>query len=423
MLTRFEQTRVENTLMTQNDTAVISPSFARSQSLRAVNNRQLLASLRYNSLQNALVSGIFVIFFAQQGGSPQLWKWWTGFALVVAARAGVLRWLEVTEGVDESVRSAAIYGCIGATALAWGVAPLACVAADAELSFILAVSWVTIVVSGGANAFQEDSVATTALVVPATVPALVVLISNHDRTSYAVVAALGLIYAHMAISNMRARHTRTIEQQLKDENTKLMAEYKSQARLASAEIERRLHIERELRAARHRAERLSSLDGLTGIANRRYFDEKLKAELARTFRAQKPLALVLLDVDCFKQYNDTLGHGAGDDCLAKIGKILAGYARRSGDLAARYGGEEFVLLLPESDLAAAVSIAERVRMSIVDRAIPHAKSEVANYITASFGVASFTPNADHTARQLIEAADQALYQAKKTGRNRVVSAA
>lgn len=408
--------------MTQDDSTLEPPSQGSAPSVRVENNRHLLRELRYNSVQNVLVSGIFIVFFAQQSASTLLWTWWSGFAVFVAVRAGVLRWLEVAEPVKESTRSAAIYACIGATALAWGFAPLACVPSNSEMSFILAVSWVSIVVLGGAAAFQDDPVATAALALPATLPSIVILFLNQNRTSYVVVVALGLIYAHLAIGVVRARRAHSIELQLKNENAKLMAEYQSQARLASAEIERRLHMERELRAARHRAERLSSLDGLTGIANRRYFDEQLEAELARTFRAQKPVGLVLMDIDCFKQYNDTLGHGAGDDCLAEIGKILAGYARRSGDLAARYGGEEFVLLLPESDLAAALSIAESVRMSIVERAIPHPASEIAEYVSASFGVASLTPSADHTARQLVEAADQALYQAKNTGRNRVVSA-
>ncbi len=409
--------------MTQDDSTLEPPSEGPTPSVRDENNRHLLGELRYNSVQNVLVSGIFVIFFAQHSGSTMLWTWWSGFAVLVAVRAGVLRWMEVAQPVNEPMCSKAIYACIGATALAWGFAPLACVPSHSEMSFILAVSWVSIVVLGGAGAFQDDPIATAVLALPATLPSIVILLANQDRTSYVVVAALGLIYAHLAIGVVRARRARAIELQLKDENANLMAEYQSQARLASAEIERRLHMERELRAARHRAERLSSLDGLTGIANRRYFDEQLESELARTFRAQKPVGLVLMDVDCFKQYNDTLGHGAGDDCLAEIGKILAGYARRSGDLAARYGGEEFVLLLPESDLAAALGIAESVRMSIIERAIPHPASEVAAVVTASFGVASLTPGAEHTARQLVEAADRALYQAKNAGRNRVESAA
>lgn len=396
---------------------------ALAQTMRREKNRLLLSELRYNSVQNILVSGIFACFFSQIADSSRLWYWWAGFAIVAAARAGILRWLEVADGLDESRRSTAIYTCIGATALAWGVAPLACGSAGPELSFILAVSWVMVIVIGGANAFQADTAATAALALPATVPALVVLITAPDRISFTIAAAIGLVYAHLAAGNARARRTRAVELRLQNENAQLMQKYQKRARLASEELDRRVHLEHELRTARHLAERLASLDGLTGIANRRYFDEQLNAEIARGFRGRKPVSVVLMDIDCFKQFNDSFGHGAGDDCLAEIGKILTGFARRGGDLAARYGGEEFVLLLPGSDAAAAARIAENVRAAIFAREIAHGASDIAPYVTASFGVATVTPTIDDTARQLVEAADKALYEAKKAGRNRVISAA
>ncbi|MFT4585161.1 MAG: diguanylate cyclase (GGDEF)-like protein [Gammaproteobacteria bacterium] len=388
----------------------------------AENNRVLLAELRYNSIQNILVSGIFAVFFFHQSGSREIFVWWTVFAVVVLARSVILRWLQATNQIEETQRSLAIYACIGVTALMWGFAPLASGSAYHDLSFILAVSWVLIVVIGGVNAFDADPVATAALALPATVPSLLMLIANQDRASFAVVVAIGLTYAHVTVGNIRARRALHIELSLKAENAALLQKYETQVRLATEELERRLHNERELRAARHRAEQLSSLDGLTGIANRRYFDEQIKSELGRAFRAHKPVSVVLLDIDCFKQFNDTLGHSAGDDCLAEIGKVLSNFARRDGDTAARFGGEEFVLLLPESDHRAALGIAESLRASIVDRAIAHPASAVAGYVTASFGVATLTPTADHTPRQLIEAADKALYGAKKAGRNQVVSA-
>jgi diguanylate cyclase (GGDEF)-like protein len=287
--------------------------------------------------------------------------------------------------------------------------------------FLLAVSWVLIVVIGGVSAFHADPFATAALALPATLPSLIALLSNNERASLVVVLGIALTYGHIIVSTIRARRARTIELALRDENAALLQKYESQARLASAELERRLHNERELRAARHRAEQLSSLDGLTGIANRRFFDEQLKIELARAFRGQNPLSVVLIDIDCFKQINDTLGHSAGDDCLATIGSVLERFACRGGDLAARYGGEEFVLLLPVSDLAAASRVAERVRQAIVDCNIAHPSSIVADHVTASFGVASITPSVDDTPRELFDAADKALYEAKRTGRNRVVS--
>ncbi|MDA0824469.1 MAG: GGDEF domain-containing protein, partial [Proteobacteria bacterium] len=390
---------------------------------RAEKNRALLAELRYSNIQNVLVSGIFVLFFVHQSDSNDIFLWWTIFAVVVLARSAMLRWLQATREIEETQRSLAVYACIGVTALMWGFAPLASGTSFHDLSFILAVSWVLIVVIGGVNAFHADPIATAALALPATVPSLLTLIANQDRASFAVVVAIGLTYAHVTVGNIRARRALHIELSLKAENLALLQKYETQARLASEEIERRLHNERELRAARHRAEQLSSRDSLTGIANRRYFDEQLESELARAFRAQKPVSIVLLDIDCFKQFNDTLGHSAGDDCLAEIGEVLGNFARRSGDTAARFGGEEFVLLLPGSEDCAAREIAEQLKQAIVDRGIMHPASGVSDRVTASFGVATLTPSVDHTPRQLIEAADKALYSDKKAGRNRVVSAA
>lgn len=398
------------------------PATTEHATLRLDRNRLLLSELGYNSLQNLLVGGLFAIFFSRYNESSLVWVWWVGFAVVVLVRAAALRWLQSADLLDEPSRSTVIYSCIGATALAWGMAPLCCAAPSAEMMFMLAVSWVAIVVIGGANAFHADPFATAALALPATVPVLIVLVINQDPAALPIAAAIGLVYAHLTVSNIRARRARDIELRLKRENAQLMQKYRKQARWASQELDRRLHIERELRAARHRAERLSSLDGLTGIANRRYFDEQLNAELGRAFRAQKPLSVILMDVDCFKQYNDLYGHGVGDDCLAEIGKILARFARRSGDLAARYGGEEFVLLLPESPREAAMTIAEDIRRAIVACDIAHDASDVAAHVTASFGVATLIPTADNTPRQLVDAADNALYEAKKAGRDRIVAA-
>ena len=130
---------------------------------RIDNNRMLLAELRYNSLQNVLVSGLFAIFFSQFSDSPSLWIWWVAIAVVVAARVAVLRWLEAADGFDETQRALTIYACIGVTALAWGFAPLACGSGEGEMFFILAVSWVAIIVIGGASAFPADPLATVAL--------------------------------------------------------------------------------------------------------------------------------------------------------------------------------------------------------------------------------------------------------------------
>ena len=327
----------------------------------------LLGQLRYNSLQDLLVSALFAGFFSQISDESWLWTWWAAFVAIALVRTAVLMRLESGE-FDARRRTFVIYACIGTTAVAWGMAPLACGTAAADMSTIVAISWVMVVVIGGANAFHDDYIATAALALPASLPSVVALLASGQNTAYAVVCAILLVYAHLTVGCIRARRARSIEERLKAENEKLLREYQEQVEKAARELDRRLRIERELRAAHHRAERLSAIDSLTGIANRRHFDTTVEAELSRAMRLEKPISVILLDIDCFKQFNDRYGHNAGDDCLAEIGQLLTRYARRSGDLAARYGGEEFVLLLPNSSLEAAREIAEEVRLAVIEQA-------------------------------------------------------
>jgi diguanylate cyclase (GGDEF)-like protein len=175
----------------------------------------------------------------------------------------------------------------------------------------------------------------------------------------------------------------------------------------------------QLQEANTELHRLSNSDGLTGIANRRFFDETLDREWRRCRREGAPLALALADVDFFKKYNDHYGHQAGDDCLRQVGKAIAATAHRTGDLAARYGGEEFVLVLPGTDADGGRAIAERFAQTVREAAVPHAASDVAPHVTVSVGVAVFHPDDGRTPKDLIEAADKALYEAKHGGRNRV----
>jgi len=165
--------------------------------------------------------------------------------------------------------------------------------------------------------------------------------------------------------------------------------------------------------------RLSQYDGMTEIANRRYFDECIQIELKRAARNQVPISVVMIDIDHFKAYNDTYGHLQGDDCLKKVSTILKQQQNRPADFVARYGGEEFVLLLPETDLAGAVNIAEKTRQAIFDENIPHEGSLTATHVTASFGVAGGIPGYHDTPEQWLQQADAMLYKAKSSGRNQV----
>ena len=169
-------------------------------------------------------------------------------------------------------------------------------------------------------------------------------------------------------------------------------------------------------------ETLSATDALTGIANRRQFDEVLAREHARHARSGADLSLILLDIDFFKAFNDLYGHPEGDTCLHQIGAVLADCSQRPSDLAARYGGEEFACILPETDQPGALLIAERIRRMIVELAIPHTGSQVSDVITASLGVLTVHCSSTMTAAELLAQADTLLYQAKSAGRNRVVAA-
>lgn len=178
---------------------------------------------------------------------------------------------------------------------------------------------------------------------------------------------------------------------------------------------------RDLEKLNRELSRLAHQDALSGLPNRREFDRRLMAEWERLRREQKPLALLFIDVDHFKAYNDYYGHATGDDCLAAIGRTIGAALLRPADLAARYGGEEFVILLPDTDLPGALDVARRVQAAIDALAIPHAASTTASHITASIGAAATLPVAGNRAQDLLEAADQALYAAKQAGRHTISS--
>jgi diguanylate cyclase (GGDEF)-like protein len=175
----------------------------------------------------------------------------------------------------------------------------------------------------------------------------------------------------------------------------------------------------ELTRANRKLEALSMVDGLTGIANRRRFDQHLQAEWARLAEARAPLALLLVDADAFKLLNDVAGHLHGDECLRALARMCERACETPADLAARFGGEELVLLLPGRDEGAALEIAERLRRTVQAAAIPHRASPIAPHVTVSIGVAAMVPSASRPPELLIAAADRAMYAAKLQGRNRV----
>lgn len=175
----------------------------------------------------------------------------------------------------------------------------------------------------------------------------------------------------------------------------------------------------QLEAANRELQRLENKDSLTKLANRRQFDEYLEQEWERLTRTQSPLSLILCDVDFFKRFNDTYGHLAGDFCLQQIAGALSRATKRSADLVARYGGEEFAVILSNTVGDVALQVAEDIRNAVKALEIPHERSLVSEYITLSLGVTTRVPSVDTKLPELIAAANEALYQAKQQGRDRV----
>jgi diguanylate cyclase (GGDEF)-like protein len=172
-----------------------------------------------------------------------------------------------------------------------------------------------------------------------------------------------------------------------------------------------LHVNQQL-------QRLANLDGLTEVANRRKFDEYLKHEWLRLSREKQYLSILLTDIDHFKDYNDNYGHQAGDLCLKKVADILQKSIRRSSDLVARYGGEEFAIILPNTPLDGAITIASEIHKSLESQQIIHECSPVSSILTISLGITTLIPTSKLTCADLISFTDKALYRAKRSGRNR-----
>ncbi|MFW5837055.1 MAG: diguanylate cyclase domain-containing protein [Desulfovibrionaceae bacterium] len=184
-------------------------------------------------------------------------------------------------------------------------------------------------------------------------------------------------------------------------------------------VKARLKTHMELKRKSDLLERLALMDGLTNIPNRRKFDLHLTQEMRRLARSKRPISLVMIDIDHFKGFNDSLGHGAGDECLRQVARALDMSLKRPGDLVARYGGEEFSAVLPETDMDGALALAESMRQAVEDLGVRHVASPVSEYVTVSLGAASMTPGPETEPGQLVSAADGQLYESKQNGRNRV----
>ncbi len=191
-------------------------------------------------------------------------------------------------------------------------------------------------------------------------------------------------------------------------------------RKLAAELEEKVRKRtRDLETANRELQRLSNLDGLTQLYNRRYFDEKLKEEVSRLRRTLTPIALLMCDIDYFKKFNDTYGHVAGDRCIRSVADSLRNHCKRVTDIPARYGGEEFAVIMPNTGASEAASIAESIRLEIERKKIPHESSPVKEIVSISIGFTSIVPDETIDPSRIISLADKALFESKNNGRDRV----
>lgn len=197
------------------------------------------------------------------------------------------------------------------------------------------------------------------------------------------------------------------------------AQLEKKSRELDAKVVELEELQQALEETNEQLRLVSSTDGLTGLLNRRRFDEILQEEWQRGLRSKTPISLLIVDVDHFKEYNDLYGHLGGDNCLKLVAQTLADTLQRCVDRLARYGGEEFAVILPNTEMAGAVQVANRMRRAMEQREVQHFASETCSVVTVSIGVRTVVPCMESTPEHLIESADRALYRAKEKGRNQV----
>jgi diguanylate cyclase (GGDEF)-like protein len=288
------------------------------------------------------------------------------------------------------------------TGMAWGVASLFIHTTNNPTYQLVIALWIVAMSASAAVAYSIYIKAVMMFFVPSTVT-LIISLFFIGGTLQTLLAIALCFYILITVSSMLPVNKSMINA------IKLNYELEM-------EIEERKKIEEQLRE-------LSLKDALTGLSNRRQFDEVMEREWRRAKRENSPLSFILLDIDSFKLFNDSYGHQEGDACLQRVSGVIMQEAKRPGDLTARYGGEEFAVILPNTESHHAYTIAEKIRHEIVALNIPHIGSKVedCNIVTISSGVSTFIPGQNMTQSDIIKWADAALYKAKHEGRNRVLA--
>lgn len=368
------------------------------------------AALFRHLLDNAAIpligSGIgsLLVAWAQYGMLPGklALAWLAAVYLTIGLRLLIIRHYRARQSKGEASPGEAMRFAltVGLSGVVWGLAGLFLIDTS-PIGMVVTITAIQAMVMGAALTLSAFLPAFFAFTVPAMLPMILVLASRGGAADMAL-ALYSAIFLILIIGNAK-RFNNTLRQtwQLSFDKEDLVCALTKAHDLQST---------------------LAQTDGLTGIANRRRFDAALQQEISRHQRSGGQLALLILDVDHFKNYNDTYGHLAGDACLQRIAQVLGKHLHRGTDLAARYGGEEFAGILPATELAGALWLAEQIRSDVEKLNIEHAASANADHITVSIGVASLPGRQLGSPSELIDLADQALYAAKQDGRNRVVSA-
>lgn len=401
--------------------------------------RHALTTLLYS----LLIAYTVLPLFYNVAHHGRLYGWLSGFTLIMIARYLGARYYLPRAGDAGKARQAinmfTVYTFV--SGLLWGLGglifiPFSQLPADAQLLYIsLYAVYCCALSAGGMANHAVHKPLWYAFAVPCMLPLMLLLLASADLTRH-ILCLFMLIYFIFLTRNMLSINETIIESLVFRLDKDDLMHYLNQEqeriyqlnRKLQVDIDKRIKTEEALRKAKTEAEELaaelltlSSQDSLTGISNRRSFDDFLQNEWNRAIRQQRSISLILGDIDYYKAYNDIFGHQKGDECLINIARLLQDFSRRSGEMAARYGGEEFVIVLADTGPGRAEKMAEQLRQAILALAIEHPGSSVSQYLTMSFGVSSTIPTVNMERTDLIQVADQALYEAKSNGRNNVVA--
>lgn len=380
---------------------------------------------------------ITVILFWRSADQLLLGCWFGVYILIYAYRYHYIRLFnKVSDNKNDYGKALVIHLiCSILVGVLWAVIAIYLLSIDDFYNSIIVLMVLAGLAAGSVATNAVKLSAYFAFILPASLPvALFMLLNDSSQMNYFGIIILVFIgFISFSAYKLNKLVIESLSYQF--ENLQLLYELEQEKNQVSRlynnlefDLAKRKKTEQQLKQEKEKADELvqsllaiSTLDGLTGIPNRRHFDSVLANEWNRASRTGSPISLIMCDIDHFKPYNDHYGHQKGDNCLIRVATLLQEHARRDGDIAARYGGEEFVIILPVTSLENARDIAEQMRAAIESLSIPHRYSETDNIVTASFGVATIIPKREQLSRLLVSKADKALYAAKKQGRNRVVS--